>query len=97
MVHRSRIVFVATTFAPDACISVRIGSGNCGVVTMTASRPARAAYAAAAAPPFPDDAAVTTPHPSSTADETPADAIRSLNDHVGLRDSSFTYSEDNPI
>ena len=34
--------------------------------------------------------------PSATADETPADAIRSLKDHVGLRDSSFTYSEDSP-
>jgi hypothetical protein len=39
---------------------------------------------------LPDDEAVTTSAPKSRAIETAAEAIRSLNDQVALRDSSLT-------
>ncbi len=59
-------------------------------VKTTHGRPARAAYAATAAPALPDDDEAMTRAPRRRALEIATVARRSLNDHVGLRDSSFT-------
>jgi hypothetical protein len=57
---------------------------------MTQGIPAFAAYAAAAAPAFPELLETIVFAPSLRADEMATQASRSLNDHVGLRVSSFT-------
>ena len=68
----------------------RMAAGTFGVVRITARRPARAAYAAVAAPALPVEPIVRTVAPSSRALVAATDAIRSLKDHVGFRDSSLT-------
>src|SRR5215207_6070862 len=58
--------------------------------------PALAAYAAAAAPALPDELDAISLAPSCFAMVTAEEASRSLNDQVGLRDSSFTQTSPSP-
>src|SRR3990172_53779 len=67
----------------------------CGAVSgakITAGGPTAAAIPANAAPAFPVDAAATVFTPCSSARATTTALARSLNDAVGLRPSSFTYT-----
>src|SRR5579859_2330074 len=94
--QRSWIVGTATNLVPYTAIWTFMASGNCCVVNITHGSPARAEYAAVAAPAFPDDEPVMTRIPIDRAVETAADARRSLNDHVGFTVSFLTYSSRNP-
>ncbi len=60
------------------------------MVNTTHRSPARAAYAAAAAPALPDEAAVTVSAPAASAAATPTAIARSLCEPVGLAPSFFS-------
>src|SRR5262245_43417502 len=88
--QRSSIFGTATSLVPYTAIWTFIASGNCWVVNMTHGNPARAAYAAVAAPALPEDDPVITRMPIERAAEMADDASRSLNDQVGLTVSFLT-------
>ena len=85
-----------TRSAPSASICARSPAGTCSLVNTTHRSPARAAYAAAAAPAFPEDAATTVPAPAATAAATPAAIARSLCEPVGLPPSYFSHNSPAP-
>src|SRR5262245_488441 len=84
MRQRSSIFGTATSLVPYTAIWTFIASGNCRVVNITHGKPARAEYAAVAAPALPDDDPVMTRMSIERAIEIAAEASRSLNDQVGF-------------
>ncbi len=82
--------------APVATHSARVISGAPVGIATSIGRPARAAYAAQAAPALPLVGIARADAPSSRARETPAAAPRALNDPVGSSPSSLTSSRGTP-
>src|SRR5215472_15504299 len=82
--------------APAAADSVMVTAGAPAGITIKLRSPARAAYAAHAAPAFPLLGMATPETPSSAARETPTAAPRALNVPVGIRLSSFISSCETP-
>ena len=71
--------------------------GAAAGITTRHGSPARAAYAAQAAPAFPLVGMATPLTPSSAARDTPTAAPRALKVPVGVRPSSFIHSLGTPI
>src|SRR5579884_2486905 len=78
--QRSGAVGSATTMAPNERMKRCMVPGNARVVRITQGRPARAAYAAAAAPALPDEETAIPARPAARAQETATEASRSLKD-----------------
>src|SRR6478735_5577095 len=96
-VQRSGADGAATTSAPKLRMNRTIGPGKLRVVKTMHGSPARAAYAAAVAPAFPDEETATPRRPSARAHEIASVPSRSLNDQVGFWLSFFASRRGSPI
>jgi len=85
------------TRAPYAAVSRWMTSGVLAGIATTTPIPARAPYAAQAAPAFPAVGSAMVVMPSSRARVTPSAAPRALNVPVGSRPSSLIDSRCSPI
>src|SRR5579884_4480815 len=96
-VQRSGAVGRATTMAPNERMKRCMVPGKARVVRTRQGRPARAAYAAAAAPALPDEETAIPARPLARAQATATEASRSLNDQVGFWASFLAMSPGSPI
>src|SRR6478735_9105623 len=94
--QRSILSVTLTSMAPYARICRTSGPAEVVTVKTTHGRPALAAKAAAEAPALPEELETTTLAPKRLAMVTAPEPSRSLNDQVGLRDSSLIQTSPSP-